>query len=86
MLVALIIGATQPGDNAMTTDRDRANDSSDANRKGPGTGRDMSGASYGATEREQTEDVRRRNPQGDANVADGGVSEELERDSDSPAD
>ena len=46
----------------------------------------MSGASYGATEREQTEDVRRRNPQGDANVADGGVSEELERDSDSPAD
>jgi len=46
----------------------------------------MSGASYGATEREQTEDLRRRNPRDDANVADGGVSEELERDSDSPAD
>lgn len=69
----------------MGTDRDRANDS-DANRTAPGTGRDMSGASYGATEREQTEDLRRRSPQGDANVADGGVSEELEQDSDSPAD
>jgi hypothetical protein len=70
----------------MSKDRDRAKDDNDANRQGPGTGRDMSGASYGATEREQTEDVRRRNPQADADVADGGVSEELERDSDSPAD
>jgi hypothetical protein len=49
-------------------------------------GRDMAGASYGATEREQTDDLRRRSPQADANVADGGVSEELEQDSDSPAD
>jgi hypothetical protein len=49
-------------------------------------GRNLEGASYGATEREQTEDLRRRNPRGDANVADGGVSEELEQDSDSPAD
>jgi hypothetical protein len=69
----------------MATDRDRPNDS-DANRTAPGTGRDMSGASYGATEREQTEDVRRRHPREDADVADGGVSEDLERDSDSPAD
>ena len=42
--------------------------------------------SYGATEREQTEDLRRRSPQADADVADGGVSEELEYDSDSPVD
>lgn len=69
----------------MPNERDRSNEA-DKNQPAPGTGRDMSGASYGATEREQTQDVRRRNPQGDANVADGGVSEELERDSDSPAD
>ena len=49
-------------------------------------GRDVAGASYGATEREQTEDLRRRNPRGDADVANGGVSEDLEQDSDSPAD
>jgi hypothetical protein len=58
----------------------------DLQTPGGGRSRDMSGASYGATEREQTEDLRRRSPQGDANVADGGVSEELEQDSDSPAD
>ena len=45
-------------------------------------GRSFEGASYGATEREQTEDLRRRNPREDADVADGGVSEELERESD----
>ena len=50
------------------------------------SGHRYTGASYGATEREQTEDLRRRSPQADANVADGGVSEELEQDSDSPAD
>jgi len=44
------------------------------------------GASYGATEREQTEDVRSRSPSAEADVADGGVSEELEQDSDSPPD
>lgn len=71
----------------MTKNQDRANDG-DANAEAPGDGRsrDMSGASYGATEREQTDDLRRRNPRGDANVADGGVSEVLEQDSDSPAD
>ena len=60
-------------------------DQHEAAREGA-RGRDMEGASYGATEREQTEDLRRRSPQADANVADGGVSEELEQDSDSPAD
>lgn len=70
----------------MATERDRANEG-DANRHAPGTSRERdSSTSYGATEREQTEDLRRRSPQGDANVADGGVSEELEQDSDSPAD
>lgn len=63
---------------------------SDADDDEPATeqipGRSFEGVSYGATEREQTADVRRRNPRGDADVADGGVSEELERDSDSPAD
>jgi hypothetical protein len=49
-------------------------------------GRSFEGVSSAATEREQTEDLRRRDPRGDADVADGGVSEELERDSDSPAD
>ena len=71
----------------MTKNPDRSNDgNADAGTPGGGRNRDMSGASYGATEREQTEDLRRRNPQGDANVADGGVSEVLERNSDSPAD
>jgi hypothetical protein len=69
----------------MANDRDRAKDK-DVKQPAPGTGPDMSGSSYGATEREQTEDLRRRNPQADANVADGGVSEELEQNSDSPAD
>jgi hypothetical protein len=41
---------------------------------------------YGANEREQTRDLRRRNPRGDADVALGGVSEDLEQNSDSPAD
>ena len=77
----------------MTNEGDRANDrdrasGSDENERAAGTARehDISNTSYGATEREQTSDVRRRNPLGDANVADGGVSEVLERNSDSPAD
>ena len=71
----------------MANKRDRANEN-DASEHTPGTGneRDISSTSYGATEREQTKDLRSRNPRGDANVADGGVSEELERNSDSPAD
>ena len=70
----------------MATDRDRANES-DANRHTPDSGRDRdSSTSYGATEREQTEDLRRRNPQSDADVAAGGVSEDLERDSNWPVD
>jgi hypothetical protein len=50
------------------------------------SGRSFEGVSFAATEREQTDDLRRRNPRGDADVADGGVSEELEGDSDSPPD
>ena len=71
----------------MANERDRKDDS-DANRRTPDTGRerDTAGTSYGANEREQTEDLRRRSPQADADVADGGVSEELEYDSDSPVD
>ena len=71
----------------MANERDRANER-DADERAPDTGRerDISGTSYGATEREQTKGLRRRDPRGDANVADGGVSEVLERDSDSPAD
>jgi hypothetical protein len=70
----------------MATDKERANDG-DATRRTPDTDRDRdTSTSYGATEREQTEDLRRRNPQADRDVADGGVSEELERDSDSPVD
>jgi hypothetical protein len=64
------------------TDRSR----SDQNEPSRETPRDRAGTSYGATEREQTEDLRRRNPRGDADVADGGVSEELEQDSDRPVD
>jgi hypothetical protein len=83
----------------MANDRERANDSDRANdpdrvndddtrERAPGTGRerDITNTSYGATEREQTRDVRRRDPRGDADVAEGGVSEVLERDSDWPAD
>jgi hypothetical protein len=66
------------------TDRNR-DDQSESSRDTQ-RGRNEEGTSYGATEREQTQDLRRRNPRGDANVADGGVSEELEQDSDSPAD
>lgn len=63
---------------------------SDADEDEPATeqipGRSLEGVSFGATEREQTADVRRRDPRGDSDVADGGVSEVLEHDSDSPAD
>ena len=71
----------------MANERDRKDDS-DASRRTPDTSRerDTAGTSYGANEREQTEDLRRRSPQADADVADGGVSEELEYDSDSPVD
>jgi len=71
----------------VANERDRKDDS-DASRRTPDTSRerDTAGTSYGANEREQTEDLRRRSPQADADVADGGVSEELEYDSDSPVD
>ncbi|HEX7977720.1 MAG TPA: hypothetical protein VF461_03915 [Gemmatimonadaceae bacterium] len=42
--------------------------------------------SYGANEREQTRDVRSRSPREEADVDEGGVSEDLEWNSDSPAD
>jgi len=50
------------------------------------SGHRYTGASYGATEREQTEDVRSRSPSAEADVADGGVSEELEQDSENRPD
>lgn len=71
----------------MANDRERTSDG-DERREPPDAAHrgDLAGASYGATEREQTEDLRRPDPQADANVADGGVSEVLERESDWPAD
>lgn len=66
------------------TDRNR--DEQNEPSREPRRDRDLAGSSYGATEREQTEDLRSRSPRGDADVDDGGVSEELEQDSDSPAD
>jgi len=66
------------------TDRSRR-DEDESSRKAP-RDRDVAGTSYGATEREQTEDLRRRHPREDADVADGGVSEDLEFNSDSPVD
>ncbi|HET9796856.1 MAG TPA: hypothetical protein VFP90_02650 [Gemmatimonadaceae bacterium] len=45
-------------------------------------GRSLEGASYGATEEEQTRDLRRRNPQRDEDIALGGIIPELERDAD----
>ena len=66
------------------TDRNRG-DQNEPPRE-PQRGRNAEGTSYGATEREQTEDLRRRHPREDADVADGGVSEDLEFNSDSPVD
>ena len=42
-------------------------------------GRSLEGASYGATEEEQTRDLRRSDPQRDEDIALGGVIPELER-------
>jgi hypothetical protein len=42
-------------------------------------GRSLEGASYGATEEEQTRDLRRRDPQRDEDIALGGIIPELER-------
>ncbi|MFI5257581.1 MAG: hypothetical protein ACHQRK_09995 [Gemmatimonadales bacterium] len=44
-------------------------------------GRSFAGASYGATEREQTRDLRKTDPAEEGDVADGGYSDELENDS-----
>jgi hypothetical protein len=66
------------------TDRNKG-DLNEPSRE-PQRGRNVEGTSYGATEREQTEDLRRRHPREDADVADGGVSEDLEYNSDSPVD
>lgn len=63
----------------MAKNREQGDEQEPASETIPG--RDLAGASYGATEREQTEDVRRRNPTADSDVAEGGVSETLERDS-----
>ena len=64
----------------MPKNRDQADENEPRSETIPG--RDFAGTSFGATEREQTDDLRRRSPQADADVADGGVSEELESDSD----
>ncbi|HTK49019.1 MAG TPA: hypothetical protein VL328_13680 [Gemmatimonadaceae bacterium] len=45
-------------------------------------GRSLEGASYGATEEEQTRDLRRRDPQRDEDIALGGIIPELEQDAD----
>jgi hypothetical protein len=42
-------------------------------------GRSLEGASYGATEEEQTRDLRRRDPQRDEDIALGGIIPELEQ-------
>jgi hypothetical protein len=41
-------------------------------------GRDFAGASWAADEQEQTEDLRNRDPVGEADVSMGGVSPDLE--------
>jgi hypothetical protein len=43
-------------------------------------GRDFAGASYGANEREQTDDLRGRNTPHEADIADGEISELLDDD------
>jgi hypothetical protein len=43
-------------------------------------GRDFAGASYAATEREQTDDLRGRNTPEEADVADGEISDVLNDD------
>jgi hypothetical protein len=65
------------------TERSRR-DQSEPERETPSDLEDST--AYAANEREQTRDLRRRNPRGDADVALGGVSEDLEWNSDSPAD
>lgn len=41
-------------------------------------GRDFAGASWAATEREQTQDLRNRNPVEEEDMSLGGLSEDLE--------
>jgi hypothetical protein len=43
-------------------------------------GRDFAGASWAATEREQTQDVRNRNPTAEEEVSLGGLSDDLPND------
>ncbi len=72
----------------MTIRRDTSLPSDDSDEESSGTvndpksitmeGRSLAGASYGTTEREQTRDLRSTNPAGAGDVADGGVSEDLD--------
>jgi hypothetical protein len=83
MLVALDCVALQHVRRRAMTERSRR-DKAEPERETPPDLDDST--AYGATEREQTRDVRSRNPRGDADVDLGGVSEDLEQNSDSPAD
>jgi hypothetical protein len=75
---------------AMTIRRDTSLPSDQSDEQSSGTpndpktiqidGRSLAGASYGANEREQTRDLRQTDPSSDGEVADGGVSEELNDD------
>jgi hypothetical protein len=74
----------------MTIRRDTSLPSDQSDEESSGTssdprsetidGRSLAGASYGANEREQTRDLRSTNPAAAGDVADGGVSEELDGD------
>jgi uncharacterized protein YheU (UPF0270 family) len=68
----------------MPTNRDRSNENEP--RSETLRGRSFEGTSYGATEREQSEDLRRRIPQDEAVIEDDEVSEDLEIDIDERAD
>jgi hypothetical protein len=75
--------ATQAKEQLMTEDkRDARGDAPNERERGSETipGRSFAGASYAATEKEQTDDARGKNDAKAGDVADGGISEELNDD------
>jgi hypothetical protein len=62
--------------------RDERGDAPDQRERGSENipGRSFAGASYAATEKEQTDDARGKNDAKAGDVADGGISEELNDD------
>jgi hypothetical protein len=82
MLVASLAGTLSKEQHMTDDKRDERGDAPDERERGSETipGRSFAGASYAATQQEQTDDARGKNDAKAGDVADGGISETLNDD------